>query len=285
MSRSASPLRYPGGKACLYDLTVQLLKVNELNQRSYAEPYSGGCGLALSLLFNGHVSQIHLNDLDRSVWAFWKATLDHTEELVERIESVDVTVDEWHLQREVQAVKQNANIVDLGFSTFFLNRTNRSGIIHGGGIIGGKAQSGAWKMDCRYNKVDLAKRIRRVASYRNRIFLYNEDAEIFVGRIGAKIPATSILYIDPPYYEKGSLLYKNSYKPSDHERISKSLATVRSPWFLTYDNVDPIRKLYESYESVELDIGYSVQTKRRGSELLVVSTGLQLPVDGMAFAH
>ncbi|WP_191554146.1 DNA adenine methylase [Brevundimonas aurantiaca] len=285
MTRSASPLRYPGGKACLYDLTVNLLKLNGLQQRSYAEPYSGGCGLALNLLFSGHVSQIHLNDLDRSVWAFWKSTLDHTDDLVSRIENIDVSVDEWHRQREVQARKQDADIVDLGLSTFFLNRTNRSGIIHGGGIIGGKAQAGAWKMDCRFNKVDLIKRIRRIANYRNRIFIYNEDAEIFVGRIGQEIPDASILYVDPPYYEKGSLLYRNSYKPSDHERISKRLGDVRTPWFLTYDNVDPIKKLYESYESVELDIGYSVQTKRRGSELLVVSHGLRLPVEGMASAH
>lgn len=285
MSRSASPLRYPGGKACLYPLTVELLKLNNLHQRSYAEPYSGGCGLALNLLFNGHVSQIHLNDLDRSVWAFWTSALDHTDELVRRIESIDVNVEEWNRQREVQANKQSADVVDLGFSTFFLNRTNRSGIIHGGGIIGGKAQSGAWKMDCRYNKHDLSRRIRRISSYRNRIFLYNEDAEAFVCRIGVEIPASAILYVDPPYYEKGSLLYKNSYKPSDHQRISQRLAEVKSPWFLTYDNVDPIRRLYESYESVELDIGYSVQTKRRGSELLVVSAGLRLPVDGMAVAH
>ncbi|MER9531043.1 DNA adenine methylase [Mesorhizobium sp. M0309] len=285
VSRSASPLRYPGGKACLFDLATAFLSVNGLNQRSYAEPYSGGCGLALSLLFSGHVSQVHLNDLDRSVWAFWKSVLDHTEELTQRIMETPVTVDEWGRQRLHQSNKSSADAVDLGFSTFFLNRTNRSGIIHSGGIIGGKNQAGAWKLDCRFNKPDLVARIQRIQRYRNRIHIYNEDAEHFMERLGQSIPSTSVLYIDPPYFEKGSQLYKNSYRAKDHQRIASRLTSLSSPWFLTYDNVPEIRDLYRGFESVELDIGYSVQTKRRGSELMVVSPGVSLPVSELAYAH
>lgn len=284
VSRSASPLRYPGGKACLYNLAIHLMKVNGLHERSYVEPYSGGCGLALSLLFSGHVTQVHLNDLDRSVWAFWKTVVDHTDEFVGRIATTEITVAEWERQRVIQTQKDNAEIIDLGFSTFFLNRTNRSGIIHSGGIIGGKSQDGLWKMDCRFNKPDLIKRIKRVAQYRNRIKLYNEDAEVFLNRVGATIPNTSLIYIDPPYHDKGSLLYRNSYRPGDHSRIAQRLASLDAPWFMTYDNVKPIRELYDQYPQVELDIGYSMQTKRRGSELLLAAKELKLPFE-IAAAH
>jgi DNA adenine methylase len=273
------------GKACLFDLARLFLSRNSLSQRSYAEPYSGGCGLALSLLFEGHVTQVHLNDLDRAVWAFWEAVLTETDALLRLIEETDVTVSEWERQRLIQARKADADILELGFSTFFLNRTNRSGIIHSGGIIGGRAQAGEWKLDCRFNKADLKTRIRRVAKYAERIKLYNEDAETFLGRVGGPIPANSVLYIDPPYYEKGSQLYHNSYRRGDHERIAAKLAELSAPWFLTYDNVEPIQELYRAYPSVELDIGYSVQTKRRGSELLVVAPGLLLPVAELAMAH
>jgi DNA adenine methylase len=279
VSRSASPLRYPGGKACLYDLAVDFLVTNSLHQRCYIEPYSGGCGLALSLLFAGHVSQIHLNDLDRSIWAFWSAVLDHTDEFIDRVASTSVTADEWERQRTLQSQKQTADVLDLAFSTFFLNRTNRSGIIHSGGMIGGKAQSGTWKLDCRYNKLDLIERIKRVSKYRGRIFAYNENAEVFLAQLGKSIPSTGVLYVDPPYFEKGSKLYKNSYRSEDHRRIAELLSRINNPWFLTYDNVPPIRKLYSAFSSVELDIGYSVQTKRRGSEILVVSEGLSLPTE------
>lgn len=279
VSRSASPLRYPGGKACLFELAVGLLSSNNLHQRSYVEPYSGGCGLALSLLFEGHVAQIHLNDLDRAVWAFWRSVLYHTDELIDRITSTPVTVEVWESQRKLQFAKESAGVVDLGFSTFFLNRTNRSGIIHSGGIIGGKAQGGPWKLDCRYNKADLIQRIRRVARYRGRISIYNEDAEVFLTRLGGTIPSTAVVYVDPPYFDKGSKLYKNAYRAHDHQRIAALLSTIKNPWFLTYDNVAPIRNLYAAFDSVDLDIGYSVQTKRRGSEILVASPGLLLPVE------
>jgi DNA adenine methylase len=285
VSRAASPLRYPGGKACLYELTTQFLTANNLNQRSYVEPYSGGCGLALSLLFSGHVTQIHLNDLDRAVWAFWKSVLDHNDELTSLIASTDVTIEEWERQRAVQFRKADADIVELGFSTFYLNRTNRSGIIHSGGVIGGKAQAGEWKLDCRFNRPDLIARVRRVAKYRNRISIYNEDAELFMDRIGASIPDSAVMYIDPPYYEKGSQLYKNAYRKSDHERIASRVAMLPNPWFMTYDNVPAIRELYTENTSVELDIGYSVQTKRRGSEILIVAMDLKLPTDEIAVAH
>jgi DNA adenine methylase len=284
LTRSASPLRYPGGKACLYDLAITFLSVNGLFERQYIEPYSGGCGLALNLLFSGHVTRIHLNDLDRSVWAFWKSVLDYTEDLLRLINDTPVNCAEWERQRSVQFRKHEADIIELGFSTFFLNRTNRSGIIHSGGLIGGKGQAGEWKLDCRYNKHDLCARIRRVAQYRNRITVYNDDAEAFMYRLGLDIPSSAVMYIDPPYYDKGSQLYRNSYRPSDHERIADRVAQLSNPWFMTYDNVAAIRKLYENYKSVELDIGYSVQTKRRGSEILVVSNGMRLPVDDQAVA-
>lgn len=285
MSRLASPLRYPGGKACLFDLAVQIISANGLNQHHYAEPYSGGCGLALSLLYDGRVSEIHLNDLDRSVWAFWYSVINLTDEFVERVRDVRITVSEWERQRQFQQIKESADILDLGFSTFFLNRTNRSGIIHSGGIIGGRKQIGSWKIDCRFNKSDLIKRIERVAKYGNRINIYNEDAEVFLDRMGGDIPSNTVVYIDPPYFEKGSKLYRNSYKPVDHQRIASKIRGMSNPWFMTYDNVEPIRNLYGELKTVDLDIGYSVQVKRRGSEILIASDEILLPFEAMASAH
>lgn len=285
MSRSASPLRYPGGKACLLEITQHIISWNKMEQRHYAEPYSGGCGLALSLLFSGQVSHVHLNDADRSIWAFWHAVLNDVERFVRLVETTAITVAEWDRQREVQSNKSLADPLELGFSTFFLNRTNRSGIIHSGGIIGGRDQGGAWTIDCRFNKEDLIRRIRRVNLYRGKIRLYNEDAEVFLHRAGDCYPLSSLLYIDPPYYEKGSSLYRNYYYKRDHARLKALFSALPVAWFLTYDNVQPIRELYSTFQSIELDIGYSAQTKRRGTELLVFSPHLKMPPDLRAEAR
>ena len=79
MARGASPLRYPGGKTSMLSLAATILRDNGLERGHYAEPYAGGCGLALSLLYGGHVADIHINDIDPAVWAFWHSVLNRTD--------------------------------------------------------------------------------------------------------------------------------------------------------------------------------------------------------------
>jgi DNA adenine methylase len=211
------------------------------------------------------------------VWAFWYSVLNRCDDFVELTNRARFDVDEWERQREVQRHKANADPLELGFSTFYLNRTNRSGIIHSGGMIGGRNQSGPWLMDCRFNKPDLIERIKRVHRYRGRIYLYNQDAESFLKLEGAEFPKTSLVYVDPPYFEKGSSLYRNAYSKADHQRLAGAFAQICAPWFLTYDNVAPIKQLYAKYQCVDIDIGYSVQRKRLGSELMIFSRSLVVP--------
>ncbi len=276
MASLASPLRYPGGKSCLLDLTVDILSANQLTRGHYAEPYAGGCGLALSLLYGGYVSEIHVNDIDRSIWSFWKAVLDHTDDFLHLIETTPVTVDEWHRQRDVQKSGTTENPIELGFSTFFLNRTSRSGIIQSSGVIGGLDQSGKYKIDCRFNRDGLKKRVRRVSRYRSRIHLSNLDAIDFMGQ-AESLPQDTFFCIDPPYFNKGSSLYTSFYRPSDHADVAVAVARLKRPWIVTYDLATEIQLLYSNYRQFEFDINYSVHTKRVGTELLVASKNLRLP--------
>lgn len=273
--RTISPLRYPGGKACLLDLTASILRLNNLQCGHYAEPFAGGCGLALSLLYGGHVAEIHINDLDKGIWSFWHAVLFETEALVELVQNTAVTIDEWHLQR-ARYVDQVGSPLELGFATFFLNRTNRSGIIKGGGVIGGLDQRGNYKIDCRFNVDDLVRRIRRVARYRDRIHLTNLDALDFIEACRS-FPDRSLIFLDPPYYRKGPGLYTSFYKPADHEMLAARVKSIETPWVVTYDDVPQIRELYRGQDRFSFDIHYSLNEKRTGTELLVASAGLRVP--------
>lgn len=277
MPVAASPLRYPGGKTCLLPLMSELLRLNNLELAHYAEPYAGGCGLALSLLYGGHVSDIHINDVDASIWSFWHSVLNHTEELCYRIEKTPITVDEWRRQRWVHIEQDDSDPLSLGFSAFFLNRTNRSGIIKDAGLIGGLAQTGPYKMDCRFNREDLARRIRRVAKYKSRIHLFRRDALAFIDELKSLSLESLFFCIDPPYFSKGSSLYTSFYNPSDHEILSEAVLDLKYPWILTYDNAPEVSRLYRDRRQFEFDINYSIETKRVGTELLVASKGLKLP--------
>ena len=278
MARATSPLRYPGGKSCLLELTSEILRVNKADRREYAEPYAGGCGLALALLFGGHVSDIHINDVDPAIWSFWHCVLNETEDLVKLIETQPISVEHWLRQREIFLLQDLSNPLELGFATFFLNRTNRSGIIKSAGIIGGLKQDGNYKMDCRFNREGLVRRIRRIRSYSDRIHLTRLDALDFLRSVGTELPPDVFLCVDPPYFKKGASLYTSFYKPEDHAAVAKRMLGLNCPWILTYDDAPEIRALYKSRRQFSFDINYSIQTKRVGTELLVASKGLRLPI-------
>ena len=253
-----------------------LIRDNGLTGGHYAEPYAGGASLALSLLFGEHVAEIHLNDFDRSVWAFWKSAVDHSSELVARIRSTSVTMDEWYAQREVQSNKQHASILDLGFSTFYLNRTNRSGILTGG-VVGGKGQVGQWKINARFNKQNLIDRLERIAAYKSRIHVTKLDALTFIARRGHSLPSKrSLIYLDPPYFTKGPELYMNAYKPSDHAAVASAVTQdVKIPWVVSYDDVPQIRQLYRTARRMSYTLRYSASFTRKGRELVFVGPSLR----------
>jgi DNA adenine methylase len=277
MAQTPSPLRYPGGKTAITNMVAEIIDHNNLRDYDYCEPYAGGGGLALSLLFSDKVSSIYLNDLDRSVWCVWDAILNNTDEFIEKIISTAVTIDEWYIQREIQQNKSSASNFDLAFSTFFLNRTNRSGIILKAGVIGGFSQSGKYKLDCRFNKQGLIKKIIRIKDYSSRINISNSDAVDFMQRVSTESHLKPFFCIDPPYFTKGASLYTDFYEASDHQQLSSVISDLKDPWFLTYDNHSRIRELYKQFRNFTFSLNYSAAEKKKGTELFIPSDNLEIP--------
>jgi len=256
-----TPLRYPGGKGRLGAWLGELLKHNGLDGGLYVEPYAGGAGAAMYLLANDHVERIAINDLDPVVHAFWWAVLNDTERFVALIHETPVTMDTWHEQRQVVTDPAQVDPTALGFATFFLNRTNRSGIIKGG-VIGGQKQVGNYLIDARYNKEKLVKRIKKIGSLRERIQLFNVDAIELLEHPELELDDRSLIYLDPPYFEKGSQLYRNHYQPDDHQRIAQAVMEISTPWLVTYDNCHEIKALYQEAQGVEFSLHYSTHILR-----------------------
>lgn len=271
-----TPLRYPGGKAKLANFIKLIFLQNDLMDGHYAEPYAGGAGVACELLLQGYAQEIHINDIDPGVHAFWNAVINQTEELCRRISSVTLSVPTWKRQRNIQREVTDPKSFELGFSTFFLNRTNRSGIIKGG-VIGGLDQTGNYKIDARFNRSNLIKRIEKVAFFSNRIHLSNEDAISFLNRIDQVLPPKNLIYLDPPYYVKGGDLYKNFYKHSDHSKVEKTVRALKKNWLVSYDNVPQIQDLYSWCHGIIYDLNYSAHTASVGSEAMFFSKGLKVP--------
>ena len=272
-----SPLRYPGGKGKLAPYLSELTTLNNLEGGHYAEPFAGGAGVALDLLFNEKMSHIHINDLDKSIYSFWNSVVYNTQAFIDLILETDITIENWRVAKEIRNHPSNHSELELGFSTFFLSRTNRSGILNGG-IIGGVSQDGQWKIDCRYNKGELISRISRIGFFRSRISVTNLDASVFLKKNVKAISGKCLLYIDPPYYLKGALLYKNHFIHEDHVSLATIVSQVkRHHWIVSYDNVDPIKSIYSIYRQEEFDINYTARSYARGSEVMIFSDALSIP--------
>jgi DNA adenine methylase len=277
VSRYYSPLRYPGGKGRIANYVKLLLEQNLLLDGIYVEPYAGGASVAIDLLVNEYVSDIHINDIDYSIYSFWYSILNDTERLCEKIKNAQLTIEEWKKQRNIHRNTDEYPVLDVGFSAFYLNRVNRSGILTGG-VIGGVEQNGKWKIDARFTKENLIKRIQIIADYKDRINLYNEDAVHLIKRLSKSLPKKTLYYLDPPYYDKGKELYVNYYKHEDHVDIANIVSKLRDKyWLVSYDNVAQIRRLYNKFRQHQYSLNYSAAKSKKGSEVLVFSDLLTIP--------
>lgn len=272
MPVTKSPLRYPGGKTQLSTYVNHLLKINKVTN-TYIEPFAGGFGVGLDLLIDGSVENVVINDLDPSIYSVWYYILNEPSKFISKIEDVPITMEEWYKQRKIRDEVEKEISLDNAFATFFLNRTNVSGIINGG-PIGGKKQTGKYKINCRFNKERLIKKIQVIASYKERISLTNMDANDFIlNQIPEYNSKNTFIFFDPPYYTQGKNLYLSFVDKNKHQRLSENIIGLKKyKWIITYDIEPEILKLYEPYiKAYTYHLNYSANKKRRAKEYMFIN--------------
>lgn len=281
-AHTLSPLRYPGGKSAIAPYLNRFISTNGLEKCAYAEPYAGGAGAALKLLSDNVVSDIYLNDIDNHIYAVWYSILHRTKQFLDLIINTPITIAEWDYQREVYKNASKSDIsLDVAFSTFFLNRCNRSGVITGG-VIGGLNQAGQYKMDARFNKPKLIQKIQWISSKKKHIHISKYDALMFLDEFYKNPNKDKFIYLDPPYYNQGPSLYFNSYQHNDHVALRDKLHEIaKGKWLLSYDDTPEIKSIYGNkiFESKKNAIHYSLRRVRDCSEIIIKSPACVWPKD------
>lgn len=272
MPATYTPLRFPGGKTKLYDFIKPIVAASIPQSGRYVEPFAGGAGLAMKLLLKDDVSEVVINDYDRLVYCIWKSILSEDDALIHFVESVDISIDEWNKQKHVVSNQQDYDDETLGHAAFYLNRTNVSGILMGG-PIGGKNQTGNFKIDARFSRDGLINKIIAIREVGDRISLFNYEAADFISQILPRYDKEStFIYFDPPYVEKGPQLYKNALSQNDHASLAKAISALEtSKWIVTYDDCPYVRELYSPFEALPIEVGYSAGSKRVGIEIAFFS--------------
>lgn len=267
MAKIFTPLRYPGGKNQFFDCVSSIMTRNNIQNATYIEPFAGGAGVAIRLLIEGLVDRIIINDIDYAIYCFWYILLNDTDWLINKIEKTPITIAEWYKQKEVYLNQKKYDIKTVGFSTLFLNRCNRSGILTAG-PIGGRSQDGNYKIDCRFNKKRIINIIRTISLYKNKISIYNLDASELICFL--KTQTNTFWFMDPPYFVKGAELYKNSFNYDDHKHLADIIKSnlKDSSWILTYDVCDEIYELYKTFNCKKILLSYTVEVKRKEHEYL-----------------
>jgi DNA adenine methylase len=276
MKTTLSPLRYPGGKARQYPKVVEIIKENSLLDETYIEPFAGGAGLALNLLMKGDMKKIVLNDSDIAIYSFWYSIINYSDDFCEQIEKIEVNIEEWERQRYIFSNWKNFSDFDLGMATFYLNRTNFSGILKAG-VLGGKGQNNKNTMDVRFNKSNLIERIQQIKKFKDDIILYNMDVfDFFDEKVLNKYP-NAFINFDPPYVKKGKGLYNNFFTEKDHERLFYEINNLNREWIVTYDTHPLISKLYRNKRMAHLSLNYSAKNKQNAKEFIIFSDNMVIP--------
>lgn len=274
--KTSSPLRYPGGKSAMAGLLVDIRRLNGLGDRAIAEPFAGGAGASLTLLYLEETHSIYINDADPAIHDFWWTVVNRPQPFLDMFSKTRVSIAEWRRQRDVYRDNTRVSRLRRGFSAFYLNRCNRSGIIMNGGPVGGIAQTGEWKLDARFNKPELRRRCEKIAEYRERIHVSCDDGLRFIERLK---PESAFFFIDPPYFEKGPTLYLNALDKGYHAALAARLWTLREEaWVLTYDDCPEIRRMYRGWAAIRpFSLRYSASERRNGKEVLITPKWMRLP--------
>lgn len=270
-----SPLRYPGGKGRLAPYLARVLANQNTLVDTYCEPYAGGAGAGLKLLLDGHVGKLVINDLNPGIAAFWRCVFHNADALSQRINECQVTLETWHQQRAVYLSPERFEDLDLGFATFFLNRTNRSGILSAR-PIGGLAQTGNWLIDARFNKPDLINRIQKLELLSGCVDIRQLRAIDLIRQLNRR-KRQILMYIDPPYVVPGEELYMSDHSWIEHQQLARSVANSPHSWILTYDADSRTRELYRDFRCLQFDISHTAQVQKVGREYMFFSRGLRVP--------
>jgi DNA adenine methylase len=233
--KTLSPLRYPGGKAKFLKKIIPKIYTP---YDEFREPFVGGGSVFLTALKEiNPMAKYRINDLNYSVFCFWKELKENGDELIDKIEQIrKVSLDGRLLYNQFKPKDISRSCFDEAVRFFVLNRITFSGITDCGGFSEESFQK-------RFTNSSI-NRLRILPKLLKNVIIENEDYESLIFEPGKSV----FIFLDPPYFSasKSKLYGKNGdlHLFFDHNRFAQNMKKCRHHWLITYDDCLEIRQLF-----------------------------------------
>lgn len=230
-----SAFRYPGGKKNFVSSVRGWLKAG-LRPSVFVEPFAGSAVVSMAVAREDLADRIVLNDLDPVVSNFWQVLADGgSEELCRMLLGFRVT------RQNVREVwdRRGLSGIDLAFQTIVKNRTSHNGIVGKGmaGMIGEIGRDNKGIMSCWTIRTFVPRILEAGRFFASGKASFKQRDAIEVIREYAGNPSAA-LFVDPPYFGKGSILYStHGVSPS---AVLEAVSGATGRKMVTYDMVPEI---------------------------------------------
>ena len=164
----------------------------------------------------------------------------------------------------------DANTLQQATQFFIINRCSFSGST----LSGGFSQEAS-------NKRFTSSSIARIEALNfTNIEVYNEDFYDFIVNNATSDAASSLLFLDPPYYleNKSNKLYGNNgdlHEGFNHLALFDLLEN-RKNWVLTYNNCEYIRDLYKDFKIFDVKWSYGMNSSKASAEIIIIPLSVYL---------
>jgi len=274
MKPSVTPLRYPGGKTWLLPYVMEYLRFHNIQLGTIIEPFAGSASISIGLLKRGLADKAYLSESDPLLVAFWRTVFNNNSEFLEAVRSLEISMETWYDFRKYLARDASLKYreIELALAFLFYNRTNYSGIIKAG-PIGGRRQLSENKLQCRFNVTGIIRKIQALSDLGDKVKIELYDGIEFLRKIGRMYEDDPIfIYVDPPYYKAGKVLYRDYFTDKQHEELADVLDNITEyPWLVSYDDSEFIRKLYSKSHLQYVYTDYQAGNLKRGMKELLLS--------------
>lgn len=281
MKPTVTPLRYPGGKTWILPYVKEFLRFHTLNLGTIIEPFAGSASVSIGLLKDGLTEFAYICENDPLITSFWKSALDRNDEFIEVIKHLQISMETWYDFKKYFAedAYKKYDKIELGVAFLFYNRVNYSGILKAG-PIGGRNQLSEYKMHCRFNLDRIVKKLSELRTLADRIQVVPSDGINYIQNYNwSGHDNDTFIYIDPPYYKAGKVLYRNYFKNEEHIKLANVVTKIETPWLVSYDESEFISHLYETSKFQYVYTDYQAGNLRRGIRELLISNRKIPPTD------